>query len=110
MGVSLTDNTRNIEDNITQKANLFLRNMSEFVVNAAEPNTPKDTGRMRADVVKQVLGLKAKIIWGKNYAVYQETKQFRNYTTPGTGPHFAKNAIEQGKKNTSKIARSAGLI
>ena len=84
--------------------------MDDKIVNISTPKTPKKTGELRRGVVKQVLGLKGTIKWGKNYAVYQETKQFRNYTTPGTGPDFALDAVKKGVNKTATIARSVGLI
>lgn len=74
------------------------------------PVTPKKTGRMRMDVVKQVLGLKGTVKWGKNYAVYQETRQYKRYTTPGTGSKFAENAAKKLPDSTGKIAKKAQLI
>ena len=106
----VTDNTNSIFNNIQQKASVFLRFMSEEIVKDAEVNTPKKSGRMRMDIVKQVLGLSAKIKWGKDYAVFQETKQFKNYSTPGTGPHFAQNAAEGSISKTSSVAKKAGLL
>lgn len=106
----VTDNTNSIFTGLQQKASIFLRLMSEQIVKDSEPNTPKKSGRMRMDIVKQVLGLSGKIKWGKNYAVYQEAKQFKNYSTPGTGPHFAQNAAEGSINKTSDVAKKAGLI
>lgn len=110
MSVQITDNTPQIKGMFTVKANLFLRAMAGQIVNISTPKTPKKTGDLRRGIVKQVLGLKGTIKWGKNYAVYQETKKFRNYTTPGTGPNFAVNAVKKGANKTSVIARSVGLI
>ena len=47
---------------------------------------------------------------GKNYGVYQEEKQFKNYTTPGTGPHFAQKGAEGGVEKTRSVAQRSGLI
>lgn len=106
----VTDNTRQVESFLTQKSSMFLRMMSEDIVRNSTAKTPKKTGRLRLDVIKQVLGLKGKIEWGKTYAVFQETKQFKNYTTPGTGPHYAENGVKDGIKNTQSVARQVGLI
>jgi len=106
----VTDNTNNVINELTQKASIFLRMMSDEIVNISTPITPKKSGRLRMDVVKQVLGLNGKIMWGKNYGVYQEEKQFKNYTTPGTGPHFAKKGAEGGVEKTQSIAKRSGLI
>lgn len=106
----VTDNTNNVINELTQKASIFLRLMADEIVNISTPITPKKSGRLRMDVVKQVLGLKGKIIWGKNYGVYQEEKQFKNYTTPGTGPHFAQKGAEGGVEKTRSVAQRSGLI
>lgn len=110
MSYKIVDYTNKIIGDTEQKSSIFLRNIAEEIVKVAKPNTPKDTGRLRSDVIKQVLGLKGKIIWSKNYAIYQETKQYRNYTTGGTGPHFAKNAVKEVVTKINSIARKSGLI
>jgi hypothetical protein len=110
MSYTITDYSKQFENNTIQKANLFLRMMAEEMVRTSTPKTPKKSGRMRMDILKSVLGLKGKIVWGKDYAKYQETKQFKNYTTPGTGPHFAENAVMSSIKLTNSIARKVGLI
>ena len=107
--VKVTDNTNKVINDVKVKANVFLRLMADEIVKISKPKTPKDTNRLRSDILKQVLGLKGKIKWQKNYAGFQETKQFKNYTTPGTGPHYAENAVHKAVKNTSTIARKAGL-
>ena len=106
----VTDNTNNVINELTQKASIFLRMMADEIVNISTPITPKKSGRLRMDVVKQVLGLIGKIMWGKNYGVYQEEKQFKNYTTPGTGPHFAQKGAEGGVEKTRSVAQRSGLI
>lgn len=107
--VKVTNTTGITLNDLRQKASIFLRVMTDEIVAASEPLTPKDTGRMRMDIVKQVLGLNAKIRWGKGYAIYQETKQFKNYTTPGTGPHFAEKGVKQGVERTADVAKRVGL-
>lgn len=109
MSVTVTDNTASFEADATQKASLFLRIIAEAIVNLSTKGTPMKTGRLRMDVVKQVLGTSGKIVWGKNYAIFQEEKQFKNYTTPGTGPHFAENAVNEVIKDTVISAKQAGL-
>lgn len=110
MSVKVTDNTIRLQGEFAIKASIFLRQMAEKIVNISTPKTPKKTGELRRGIVKQVLGLKGTIKWGKNYAVYQETKQFRKYTTPGTGPNYALNAVKKGVSKTTIVARSVGLI
>jgi hypothetical protein len=108
--VRITNNTASFESDVTQKSNLFLRLFAEQVVREAEPNTPKKTGDLRNRVVKSVLGLKGKIQWQTNYAIYQEKKKFKNYTTAGTGPNFARNAVEAVASKADTIMKSIGLI
>ena len=105
----VTDNTKNIYNQLQVKSSIFLRNMADEFIKISTPLTPKKTGRLRMDVVKQVLGLKGKIKWGKNYGKYQETKQFKNYTTAGTGPHFAESGASGCVKKTAEVAKRSGL-
>ncbi len=110
MSVKVVNNVPLVINNFTVKANIFLRIAAEAVEKSAFPNTPKDTGDLRNSVVKSVLGLKGVIKWRQQHAIYQETKQFSTYTTSGTGPHFAKNAIKDVSNRTSEIAKRAGLV
>lgn len=109
MAVEVTDNTEKILKDLEIKSNMFLRSASDSIVEISTPKTPKDTGDLRRYVRKQVLGLKAKIEWKQPYAAIQETRQFRNYTTPGTGPKFAESAVKQVVDDTDKIARKIGF-
>lgn len=110
MSVIVEDRTSLVRGTVKSRVNLFLRFFAEGVVNTAEPNTPTDTGRMKRDVLKQVLGLSGKIKWNKNYAAIQESKQFKHYTKAGTGPHFARNAIQSTLRDAQSIAKKVGLI
>lgn len=105
MSYKVTSHINQIDNDTNQRMNIFLRLMSDQIVDISTPKTPKRTGRLRADIVKSVLGLKGSVRWGKGYAIFQETKQFRNYTTPGTGPHFAENAVKQAVLLTGNILR-----
>lgn len=109
MRVHTTDNTGQVEQEILLKASLFLRVIADEIVKISEPHTPKKSGRLRMDTNRSVQGLHGRVKWGKNYAIYQETKQFKNYTTPGTGPHYAENAVKEAVKQTGWIARKVGL-
>lgn len=106
----INDNTNEVIKSIETNASIFLRLIADKIVSISTPKTPKKTGRLRMDVIKQVLGLNGKIKWGKNYAVYQEKKQFKNYTTPGTGPNYAENSVKEGINETGNVARRANLI
>lgn len=109
--VKITDNTPLIKSNTKQRASLFLRHMAKEMIKISTPNTPKDTGRMRLDVIIRVFYVyHCTVVWGKNYSVFQEKKQYQNYTTPGTGPHFAENAAKKLHGLTDKIAKQTGFI
>lgn len=110
MSVTIQDFTPQIINDMTQKASIFLRQSAEEIVQISTPNTPMKTGQLRRSVLKEVLGLKGKVQWKKDYAAKMETVQFKNYTTPSTGPHFAESAVEQVAKKTGGIAKSSGLI
>jgi hypothetical protein len=110
MKVIVKNNMPKLRDETKTRSSIFLRALTDEVVKTSTPKTPMRTGRLRMDIVKQVLGLKGRIIWGKNYAIYQEKKQYTNYTTAGTGPHFAENAVNDTVKQSESIARKVGLI
>lgn len=110
MTVRVIDNHPKIQNDTSQKASIFLRQVADKIVTISTPNTPMKTGELRRGVLKQVLGLKGKVEWKKDYAAKMETVQFKNYTTPGTGVDFAKNAVNEVAGETGGIARSSGLI
>lgn len=119
MSFTFTKRSAEVERTVTQKASIFLRLVADEIVNTAQPKTPASSKnpRLRNDVLKQVLGLHAIIKWDKVYAQYQESGQradgshkVKNYTTPGTGAHFAANAVQSVLKRTQAIAKKAGLL
>lgn len=110
MSVRLEDNTKLLEHQIKVRANIFLRKVADEIVSRSEPNTPKKTGSLRRSTLKTVNGLKGRVEWRKAYAARLEEKRFRNYTTPGTGPHYAEDAVRATVKDTKIIARRARLI
>lgn len=61
--------------------------------------TPMKTGALRRSIITQAIGSRAQIGWRSAYAGAQEAGQhagsgpYKNYTTPGTGPHFARDAF-----------------
>lgn len=108
--------------------NLALRFAVDDVDRLARPKTPYSGsvksrggksltggGHLRNDLVKTVMGNKAKIIWGKRYAAAQEAgiingRPIRNYTAPGTGKKYAENAIRKVEKQLDTYIRKAGTI
>lgn len=47
------------------------------------------------------------IIWNAPYATYQYYNQYKNYTTPGTGPKWDRKAKGAHIKSWQKVARRA---
>ena len=114
MSVSYTNNHPKIAADTVRNANLFLRMVVDEIDKEAFYKTPKDQGELRKNLRKRVLGLKGEIVWRSKYAVAQErgytTGPVRRYTTPGTGPHFAENAVRKVVGRSDAIARKARLI
>lgn len=118
MQVIVKDNSAKIKRDQAVKANVFLRMVADEVVREATPKTPMSDGyakgNLRRNVLKQVLGLTGQIIWGENYAEYQErgytSGPVKKYTTPGTGAHFAENAVKKVYGKAQEIAKRSGLI
>lgn len=110
MSVKIKDNTGLIILDTERKASLALRYMLEDIHQIANPVTPKDKGYLRSNVLKTVLGLKGSIKWGQQYASRLETKKFINYTTAGTGPHYAEKSVQTVSKSPQNAMRKARLI
>jgi hypothetical protein len=114
MKVIIEDHTDDIKRDFTLKANLFLRLAADEIVKESTEKTPMSDGfakgSLRRNITKQVLGLTGMITWNQNYAIYQEQKQFKNYTTPGTGPHFAANAVKTVFNKTHELLKQVGFI
>ena len=108
-----TDNTERIISETDNKASLAIRFMLEAIHKESRPKTPMKTGQLRGDVTKSVTGSKGKIKWGKGYAWYQErgytSGPVKRYTTPGTGPNFAGDAVKNVSKDARRYFRMAGL-
>lgn len=117
MSYKITDHTGAVRSQTIQRASTFLRVAADNILDNAKPNTPKKLGNLSRDVLRRVNGLHGEIEWRKVYAQYQErgmrrdgSRRVRKYTTPGTGPHYAENAVKKVVANTNIIARLAHLI
>lgn len=109
MSVKVTSNRLQIMSETDNKTSLAIRFMLDAIDKTAEPKTPKKHGNLRSDKVKVVQGKRGYIAWSKNYAIYQEKKQFSNYTTPGTGPHFAEDSAKKVAEDSETYFRKAGI-
>ena len=113
MAYRLSDNTERIISQEQNGAGLGIRFMLDAIHRESRPKTPQLTGQLRGDVAKRVVDKKGSIKWGKKYAWYQErgytSGKVRRYTTPGTGAHFAENAVKTVTKDGRKYFKMAGL-
>lgn len=135
MSYRYEDNTRLIEEKRKVQTSFALLYAINDIHREANKHTPMEFGLLRADVTKTVRGKQGKIKWGRKYAAAQEAGRmtvyktrtfrtskgnwvtlkpgvyrFRNYTTPGTGAHFAQNAVQKVTGNPLKYYRQAGAI
>jgi hypothetical protein len=114
MSATIRDNTPFVLNYINIRGSIFLRNMMDEIERESDPKTPKKSGRLRMDKIKQVLGLRGKMAWGKDYAAVQElgrrkgSRPFSNYTTAGTGAHYAENAMKKTPALTQRVAKMSG--
>lgn len=110
MSVRYTDNTAKINSDTVKGANLALRFMLDDIDKNAFRITPKKEGNLRRDILKSVLGTRGSIVWGKRYAIYQEKIQYANYTTPGTGPHYAEKSVKKVVDNYKEYFKKANIV
>lgn len=77
--------------------------------------TPKDSGALRRSIITQAIGSRANVSWRVPYARAQEygghdyPGQYKNYTTPGTGPYFGRTAFQMTNREMPQILRELGL-
>jgi hypothetical protein len=110
MSVKVVDLTPAFKSLNRTQTSLALRFMVDDIARISNPVTPKRFGNLRSDISRQVIGTTGRITWVKEYAIYQELKQFRNYTTPGTGPHFAEKSVMTVVGNQEDYFKKAKLI
>lgn len=113
MAVKVRNNTAKLKTKIENNTAVMIRLVLRDVHAQAEPNTPMRTGNLRAQVVEQALGKSGHIQWNAKYATYQEDGSQGtpwNYTTQGTGPHFAENAVNDVVGQLDRYARKSNLI
>lgn len=118
MSVKVVDNTLALKTKTQQSAALSLRFMTDAIVSTSKPRTPQgDTRFLRQNVLKQVLGLHATVLWAVAYAQYQErgarkdgSHVVKNYSTSGTGAHFAETAVDKVVASAEQYFKEAQLI
>lgn len=74
--------------------------MGKAIMNNAKMTVPRKSGKLAKSATVKTSGTSATVTFGSSsvrYAAVQEKGSrngivFRNYTTPGTGPHYLENA------------------
>lgn len=112
MPVIIQHNEEYIRQLTTQRISLANRLIIEDIHRNSIFNTPMLSSQLRRNVLKTVVPetYTGTIIWRQPYASYQErgmradgTHVVKNYTTPGTGKDFAKNAVNKTLKQVKKF-------
>jgi len=135
MSYRINDNTVRILVDKDNNISLAIRLMIEAIHRESSPKTPRKTGSLRANIRKNVTGKRGSIRWGQRYAAAQEVGHmtvkaqrvvttdggetfftlkpgryyFKKYTTPGTGAHFAENAVKKVAGNYRRYFKLARL-
>lgn len=76
--------------------------------------TPRDSGALRRSIITQAIGTRAQIGWRSAYAKIQNQPEdygvvYKNYTTAGTGSHFAEKAFRTTTAQMPQVLRQLGL-
>lgn len=115
MPVTIQHNEEYIRQLTTQRISLANRLIIEDIHRTSLHNTPMLSSQLRRNVTKTVVPetYTGTIIWKVPYASYQErgeradgTHVVKNYTTPGTGKDFAKNAVKKTLKQVEKFYKT----
>lgn len=113
--VKIRNNSKTVNRAMNSKCKMASRLILEDIHRTANKTTPYKAGDLREQVSKRIEGSDGVIEWRQPYAAYQErgsradgSHQVRNYTTPGTGPHFAAKAVEEVVNNN--IAKYFGQL
>ena len=115
MPVTIQHNEEYIRQLTTQRISLANRLIIEDIHRTSLHNTPMLSSQLRRNVTKTVVPetYTGTIIWRQHYSLYQErgmradgTHVVKNYTTPGTGKDFAKNAVKKTLKEVEKFYKT----
>ena len=115
MPVTIQHNEEYIRQLTTQRISLANRLIIEDIHRTSLHNTPMISSQLRRNVTKTVVPetYTGTIIWKVPYASYQERGSradgsyvVKNYTTPGTGKDFAKNAVKKTLKEVEKFYKT----
>lgn len=120
MSVTIQDNTVSVKNDVETGMGLAIRLLLEDIFVEATPVTPMEKGDLRKRVLRKMEGnRKGSITWESSYAGVQEQGFrrtangivfFRNYTTPGTGPHYARDSVENIMARLPEYLEKVGLV
>lgn len=110
------DHTAEAELLITRSGSALPRIFVEHYKRNVVAITPKRTGALRRSIVTRAVGYEAEIGWRLPYAIDQDAgvdritgRVYKNYTTPGTGPHFKDKAFRATILQVEPMFGEAGL-
>lgn len=116
MPVKIEHRENNLITALKFKVAIANRLIIEDVHRTSLPKTPMNNSKqLRRNVTKTVVPetYTGTIIWKVPYASYQErgersdgTHKVKNYTTPGTGKDFAKNAVKKTLSDVNKFYKN----
>lgn len=105
MGVKITDNSDLAKFKVESDVMIINRLIIEDIHYRSSPVTPMKTGNLRLKVDKVTDGKQSIIRWLSPYSSRQENVYFKHYTTPGTGPHFARDSVRDTMNNLDEQIR-----
>ena len=105
MPVKITDNSALTKFKIESDAMIINRLLIEEIHSKSSPKTPMKSGDLRLKVSKVNEGKSSIIRWLSPYSAKQENVQHRHYTTPGTGPHYARDSVKDTMNNLIEQVR-----
>lgn len=105
MGVKITDNSDLAKFKVESDVMIINRLIIEDIHSRSSTITPMKTGNLRLKVDKTTDGKQSIIRWLSPYSARQENVHFKHYTTPGTGPHFARDSVKDTMNNLNEQIR-----
>lgn len=108
MAVRIQSNVPQIITQTDLGMEFAIRLALDDIQRTARPMTPMKTGELRSSSV--IRANEGVVNWTADHAGILENKEFSNYTTPGTGPHFAERAVRQVEQRFDQHLRAAGVI
>lgn len=104
------DNTDYLKGLMNNRIHLMNNSLTSEIRKEAYFITPQKNGDLHTQIVTRSSGNEATITWEMPYAAYQErgmradgTHVIKNYTTAGTGPHFAQQSAHTALNSLGRL-------